>query len=217
VSRVTRRLANNEFEGTWHKVRVVDLWSDCWYVSHFYVNTWLGDQLWSQIGGETANILWCRHWPEKLEYKEPDGLIYCHSLKKIFLEQNPKVPSSSLLSLHTLRLVARYVKPADVMDAGERNCMLFECIYTSPEREKSQAIFHSTKCHTHARTHTHTHTHTHTPRSSQVNLLFTHSKKGAPTGCIVLDKFRRFLTICSIECNNNVLKSVSRRCGVLNP
>ena len=94
--------------------------------------------------GETANILWCRHWPEKLEYKEPDGLIYCHSLKKIFLEQNPKAPSSSLLSLHTLRLVARYVKPADVMDAGERNCMLFQC----PEPEKSQAIFHSTKCHT---------------------------------------------------------------------
>jgi len=34
------------------------------------------------------------------------------------------------------------------MDAGERNCMLFECVYTSPEREKSQAIFHSAKCHT---------------------------------------------------------------------
>lgn len=148
VSLVTRRLAINEFEGTWHEERVAHLWTDCWYVSHFYGNTWLGDQLWSRIGGETANILWCRHWPEKLEYKEPDGLIYCHSLKKIFLEQNPEVPSSSLLSLHTLRLVARYVKPADVMGAGERNCMLFECIYTSPEREKSQAIFHCTKCHT---------------------------------------------------------------------
>jgi hypothetical protein len=151
--------------------------------------------------GETANILWCRHWPEKLEYKEPDGLIYCHSLKKIFLEQNPKVPSSSLLSLHTLRLVARYVKPGDVMEAGERNCMLFECIYTSSEREKSQAIFHSTKCHTH--------------RSSQVNLLFTHSNKGAPTRCIVFDKFRRILTICSIGCNNNMLKCITTNMACL--
>ena len=149
VSRVTRRLANNGFEWTWNEERVVDLWTYCWYVSHLYVNTWLGEQLWFRIaGGGSANILWCRHWPEKLEYKEPDDLIYCHSLKKTFLEQNPKVPSSSLLSLHTLRLVARYVKPADVIDAGERNCILFECIYTSPKREKSQAIFHSTKCHT---------------------------------------------------------------------
>jgi len=55
-----------------------------------------------------------------------------------------------------------------------------------------------------------------THRSSQANLLFTHSNKSAPTRCTVFDKFSRFLTICSIECNNNVLKSISSRYGVVN-
>lgn len=55
-----------------------------------------------------------------------------------------------------------------------------------------------------------------THRSSQVNLLFTHSNKSAPTRCTVFDTFRRFLTICSIERNNNVLNSISSRYGVPN-
>lgn len=55
-----------------------------------------------------------------------------------------------------------------------------------------------------------------TRRSSEVNLLFTHSNKSAPTRFTVFYRFRRFLRICSIECNNNVLKSISSRYGVLN-
>ena len=73
-------------------------------------------------------------------------MIYCHSLKKIFLEQNLKVPPLSLLSLRMLWLVALYVKPVDVVDVGGRNCVLFECIYTKPKTGEKSCILHPAKC-----------------------------------------------------------------------
>lgn len=179
VSRVTRRLANNEFEWTWHKEKVADLWTARWYVSHFYVNTWLGDQLWSRIGGKLQTFSGADTDLKNWNIKNLMAWFTAIPWRRFFWSKILKY----LLHLFYLYILcgwSHFMLSQRMLRMQGKETVCYLNVSTQVWNERKARLSFIPRNVTH--------------RSSQVNLLFTHSKKGAPTRCtcIVLDKFNHF-------------------------